>query len=294
MTSINKGVILAGGYGKRFLPWTAGVSKTMLPIIDKPTVAYIVDDMLMSNITQICIIVGYRSDNIINYFKRNLPQIDVDYKNYCIQNNKKYDKIHISFIRQRKQKGTANALLCAKKFIKKDDFVVACGDEIFVGEVPIFEQLLKIYRKNNNAVIASKFIKRSDATRFGVLEVDGIGYRVNRLKAIIEKPPIEKIKKPLVNLGRYVLPNIILKYLNRVKPNSSGEYALTDAIVNMAKESDVFCYNFKGKYYDIGNKIGYTQCVIDFALNSLITKEKISKFILRKIEIKNNKKIILN
>jgi len=282
--SIKKGLILAGGLGTRFLPWTAGISKTMLPLIDKPTIAHIVREFILSGITNIMIIVGHGKDNIIKYFDYHLNDINKKYKNYCNDKNINFTPISITFAIQKKLCGTANAVLQAERFIKSDDFVVACGDEIFLNTPTVISQMLKIYKKFHYPVIASKKIAKKDATRFGVLETKLIAPKLGLLENIIEKPPITQIGTPLVNLGRYILTNNIFDYLHDLKPNKNGEFALTDALLNMSYEEKVLCYNFIGSHYDIGNKTGYSKAFIDFALSHPQTKNDINNYILKKIK----------
>ena len=282
--TIKKGLILAGGLGTRFLPWTAGASKTMLPLVDKPTIAHIVDEFILSGITNIMIIVGHSKDNIINYFNYHLPDINKSHNEYCKQHKLNFSPISISFIVQKKLCGTANAVLVAEKFIKADDFVVACGDEIFINTPTAITQMLNLYQKHHCPVIASRLLTKKEATRFGVLITKYITPKLSRLENINEKPPIEKIQSPLVNLGRYILTNNIFDYLHILQPNKNGEFALTDAIAKMAQEEQVLCYNFKGLHYDIGNKTGYSKAFIDFALSHPQTKNDINDYILKKIK----------
>lgn len=281
--SINKGIILAGGLGTRFLPWTASVSKTMLPILDKPTLHYIVEELIYSGITNILIIVGHSKDNIIKYFEYHKEDINENYKSYCKANNIEYKTASINFAIQKKLCGTANAILQGERFIKNDDFIVACGDELFFNKPSVISQMLSVYHKHLCPVIASKILTKKEATRFGVLQVSHYKSRLNVLSNIIEKPPIKEIKTPLVNLGRYILTNNIFEYIHTLKPNKNGEYALTDAITQMAEQEKVLCYNFKGTHYDIGNKVGYAKAFIDFTLSNPATKAEITNHILQKI-----------
>lgn len=282
LNKIHKGVILAGGLGTRFLPWTAGVSKTMLPLVDKPTIAFIVDEFIQSGIADILIVVGYEKDNIISYFKRNIDEINEQYANFCKVKHLPQNDITINFAVQKKQCGTANAILQAENFVTCDDFAVACGDEIFKSRSPITKQLISVFNRKHSAVVACHLVSKIDATRFGVLEVENQDGKLCTLKNIIEKPPIEKINIPLVNLGRYILPNSIFEYLHNLHPNASGEFALTDALVRMSQSAPVLCYNFIGTHYDIGNKVGYAKAFLDFALTHTKTKKELRHHIKSK------------
>lgn len=246
---LSKAIILAGGKGSRMLPWTSAVSKTMLPIIDKPVLHYVVEEILNAGIKDIMIVVGYKKDQIIEYFKQNRLS-------------------NINFVVQKEQLGTGDALKCARDWINKDNVLVAVGDELYDGtncnHKKIIPLLLDCYKHHNNTVIGCKMLSKKDATRFGVIQYKEYG-KSKLLTNIIEKPKEEDIITPLVNVGRYVLKNEVLKYLDTTLLNSNNELALTDVIVEYSKNHNVICCEYKGPQYDVGSKSGYVSTFIQYA-----------------------------
>lgn len=263
--SIRKAVILAGGKGTRFLPWTAGVSKTMLPLVDKPALHFIVEEMIASGIFDISIVLGSNKDSIIRYFESNRQLLEHNAKIMCHRLDLAYETLKINFCVQKKLQGTADALLTVKPKFKNQNFVVACGDEIYDSKVPVALQLVEQFQNHNCSIIASRRLPKSQATRFGVLQVEKNFGKLTKLKGIIEKPPIEKIDVPLVNLGRYVLNHCIFDEIAKLKPNNKNEYALTDAIQMQSQTQSVLCYEFDGEYFDMGNKNSYVQAFLHYA-----------------------------
>jgi len=279
---INKAIILAGGKGSRMLPWTSAVSKTMLPLIDKPVLHYVVDEIVRSGITKILIVVGHKGDQIIEYFEKNIATMNQCYKNFDVN----LPDVEINFALQKEALGTGNAVMLASDWIDDDDVLVAVGDELFHNPYQqdnnkcgvtenLIAQMLNKYSKTGDSIIACKMLPKKDATRFGVIEYKMIG-KEKTLCNIIEKPSEDKIDIPLVNVGRYIIKNSLLDFIEKTKFNSQKELALTDVLVNFAKEKNVFCYEHIGQHYDLGNKLEYAKTFVTFALSCSKIKNELN------------------
>ena len=267
---INHAVILSAGLGTRFLPYTKAVPKPMLPIIDTPTLEYIIKEALECNIKNIIVVVGHNADVIKKHFSKNDY---LDYSKITQDLNEKLcfsDNVKIEFVTQHILNGTASAILSAQESLKNNDFLVMNADELFIKhheyEKCPSKQLIEVFNNSGCNVIGAQRVSKADASKLGVIVGKTLDEKTTQLIKIIEKPNIVDIKDPLVNLGRYVVKNNIFEYLKNVKANKNGEFALTDALVDCAKHEQVLCYDFIGKRYDIGNKLSYMQAFFDISM----------------------------
>lgn len=269
---IRKAVIPAAGFGTRFLPQTKAMPKEMLPIVDKPVIQYVVEELVDSGITEIVIVTGWHKRAIEDHF---------DYPNELIQTLKEQGKeklidevkrtaelANFVYIRQKGPYGNGTPVLCAKNVIGDEPFVVIWGDEFIYSKPPRTKQCLDVYYKYGDPVISAIRVPKEDVSRYGIVEVTKVEDHVDQIKRLVEKPSIEEAPSNIAAHGCYVLTPDIFPLLEHAKPGKSGEIWLTDAIRELMKTRPVYaCEIQNGKYYDTGNKLEYLKTVIEFALN---------------------------
>ncbi len=269
---IRKAVIPAAGYGTRFLPVTKALAKEMLPIIDTPTIEYIVREVLDSGIEEILIIVSGNKNAIIDYFDNNF---ELEYQ--LKEKNKMADlericelpkKVNIHFIRQHEQLGLGHAVLCAKTFVGDEPFALLLGDDVYVGnEKPALAQLLDAYNETGCSILGTLEVEDKDVNKYGICEpIKGQTGRTIKLKSVVEKPKLEVAPSNLAIGGRYILTPTIFEFLQNQTKGAGNEIQLTDSILRMMSKEDVYSYEIDGRRYDIGSKLGFIEATIDFAL----------------------------
>lgn len=272
MQKIRKAVIPAAGFGTRFLPETKAMPKEMLPIVDKPTIQYIVEEIRASGIEQILIISGHAKRAIEDHFDSS-PELEQHLyesgKMDLLREVRKVASVKIHYTRQQYMRGLGDAILCAKDFIDGEPFGVILGDDVVYnanGE-PALRQLMDQYEKTGGTVIGCQVVRPEMVSSYGI--VDGKPTddpNLLKVKDMIEKPSMEEAPSRFAALGRYVITPDVFEVLEQTKPGKGGEIQLTDALRVMAHAETVYAYNFKGKRYDTGNKLGYLKAVVEFAL----------------------------
>ncbi len=284
---VRKGVILCGGQGTRFLPATKALPKEMLPVVDTPVLQYIVDEMIDSGITDICIVISPGKEEIIRYFS---PKGKLE-KTL----RKKGDEKGIAALRrinkgakflfavQKLPKGMADALLKAREFIGDDPFVLSTGDDLVKADVPVSKQLIDAFDLGCDAVIGGQMVPEDKIHMYGsALLGDNLfgNERAFECKKLVEKPKSkEEAPSLFAALGRYVLSPVIFDKIAQIKPDKKGELQVTDALGLMCEDGKVCAYNFEGYRYDMGSKAGSVQATISFALNHPDTKEETIEFL---------------
>ena len=269
MQKIRKAVIPAAGFGTRFLPETKAMPKEMLPIVDKPTIQYIVEEIKASGIEQILIISGHAKRAIEDHFDSS-PELEQHLyesgKMDLLREVRKVASVKIHYTRQQYMRGLGDAILCAKDFIDGEPFGVILGDDVVYnanGE-PALRQLMDQYEKT---VIGCQVVRPEMVSSYGI--VDGKPTddpNLLKVKDMIEKPSMEEAPSRFAALGRYVITPEVFEVLEQTKPGKGGEIQLTDALRVMARNGSVYAYNFTGKRYDTGNKLGYLKATVEFAL----------------------------
>ncbi|WP_306007505.1 UTP--glucose-1-phosphate uridylyltransferase GalU [Bacillus sp. MMSF_3353] len=268
MKKVRKAIIPAAGLGTRFLPATKAMPKEMLPIVDKPTIQYIVEEAIKSGIEDIIIVTGKTKRSIEDHFDNafELEQNLLEKKKYelleKVQASSKMVDIH--YIRQKEPKGLGHAVWCARKFIGDEPFAVLLGDDIVQAEKPCLRQLIEEYDKTLSSVIGVQTVPEDETHRYGIidpLEQEGRRYQVRNF---VEKPAAGTAPSNLAIMGRYVLTPEIFMFLEQ--QHAGGEIQLTDAIQNLNEIQRVFAYDFEGKRYDVGEKLGFVQTTIEMAL----------------------------
>lgn len=272
MQKIRKAVIPAAGFGTRFLPETKAMPKEMLPIVDKPTIQYIVEEIRASGIEQILIISGHAKRAIEDHFDSS-PELEQHLyesgKMDLLREVRKVASVKIHYTRQQYMRGLGDAILCAKDFIDGEPFGVILGDDVVYnanGE-PALRQLMDQYEKTGGTVIGYQVVRPEMVSSYGI--VDGKPTddpNLLKVKDMIEKPSMEEAPSRFAALGRYVITPDVFEELEQTKPGKGGEIQLTDALRVMARNGSVYAYNFTGKRYDTGNKLGYLKATVEFAL----------------------------
>ncbi|PEF79438.1 UTP--glucose-1-phosphate uridylyltransferase GalU [Bacillus toyonensis] len=270
MKKVRKAIIPAAGLGTRFLPATKAMPKEMLPIVDKPTIQYIVEEAIQSGIEDIIIVTGKTKRSIEDHFDNafELEQNLLEKKKYelleKVQASSKMVDIH--YIRQKEPRGLGHAVWCARKFIGDEPFAVLLGDDIVQAEKPCLRQLMDEYDKTLSSVIGVQTVPEDETHRYGIidpLEQEGRRYQVRNF---VEKPAAGTAPSNLAIMGRYVLTPEIFMFLEQQNVGAGGEIQLTDAIQNLNEIQRVFAYDFEGKRYDVGEKLGFVQTTIEMAL----------------------------
>lgn len=279
MKKIRKAVIPVAGMGTRFLPVTKSIPKEMLPIVDKPTIQYIVEEAIESGIEEILFITSPYKKAIEDHFDRSyeLEHKLIERGKIDTANNLKNisDMAKFFYIRQGEALGSGHAIRLAKSFVGDEAFAVLYGDDLMVGnDKPVLKQLIEVYEKNDSNVIGCKNVDKNIVDRYGILSLNEDG----SIKTIIEKPKIEEAPSTLAGFGRYIIKPEIFDYIDKLTP-VNGEYQFTDAMMHMMENEKYMPCNIDGIYYDIGSKDGYLKANIEFALNRDDLKEKMKKII---------------
>ncbi|MDR2265998.1 MAG: UTP--glucose-1-phosphate uridylyltransferase [Christensenellaceae bacterium] len=289
MGSIKKAVIPAAGYGTRFLPVTKAIPKEMLPIIDVPSLELIVDECVSAGIDQICFLLGRNKDSIPDYFDRNIEvecalKKDLTNEKQIMLDamNKFADKVEFVYIRQPEMRGTGKAVELCKSFVGNDPFAVLFGDDvIYSPEYPAIGQLIDAYDKTKATIVGVQELPDNLATKCGVVVYSEKIGRYMKLKGFKEKPPIEDLCKysRYASLGRFILTSDIFDSIEQTRPAKNGEIYLPVAIEILSQQKDVFAYDFEGKRYDIGDKLGFLKANIEYALRDSTLSSQMSKYI---------------
>lgn len=274
---VRKAIIPAAGLGTRFLPATKAQPKEMLPIVDKPTIQYIIEEAVESGIEEILIITGRNKRAIEDHFDKS---IELEYQ---LKENNKIDLlnmvknisniVNIHYIRQKEPKGLGHAISCAKTFVGNEPFAVMLGDDIVQNEVPCLKQLIDCFNEYKTSIIGVQPVPKKEVYKYGIVNGLHIEDRVYKVKDLIEKPNIEEAPSNIAILGRYIITPEIFNILNHTKPGKGGEIQLTDALKILISKEAMYAYNFEGRRYDVGDKLGFLQATVEFALR----KEELQK-----------------
>lgn len=279
-----KAVIPAAGLGTRFLPATKAQPKEMLPVYDKPTIQYVIEESVNSGVDDILIVTGKGKRSIEDHFDRSFElehHLKTKGKEEFLKEIEYIsDLADIHFIRQKKQKGLGDAIYCAKKHVGNDPFVVMLGDTITKGTVPCTKQLIDIHEKYGKSVIAVEEVPDEKVERYGIIGGEEIEPNIYKIDKLVEKPPLRVAPSNLAIMGRYVLTPDIFDCIENVEPGYGGEIQLTDAL---SKLDEIYGQVFTGQSYDIGNRIDWLKTSIKFALEDEKAKEEILNFIKNEI-----------
>lgn len=271
MKKVKKAIIPAAGLGTRFLPATKAMPKEMLPIINKPTIQYIVEEAVQSGIEDIIIVTGKGKRAIEDHFDHAF-ELEVNLaekgKLKLLDEVRKPSSVDIHYIRQKEAMGLGHAVWCARRFIGDEPFAVLLGDDIVSAETPCLKQLIDQYEQTGCSVIGVQPVADNDTNRYGIIDPKGRNDRLYKVERFVEKPPHGTAPSNLAILGRYVLTPEIFSFLGEQELGAGGEIQLTDAIQKLNQIQDVYAYHFKGTRYDVGEKLGFILTTLDYAIQN--------------------------
>ncbi|HCV8908519.1 TPA: UTP--glucose-1-phosphate uridylyltransferase GalU [Staphylococcus aureus] len=283
MKKIKKAIIPAAGLGTRFLPATKAMPKEMLPILDKPTIQYIVEEAARAGIEDIIIVTGRHKRAIEDHFdsQKELEMVLKEKGKSELLEKVQYstELANIFYVRQKEQKGLGHAISSARQFIGNEPFAVLLGDDIVESEVPAVKQLIDVYEETGHSVIGAQEVPEADTHRYGIIDPLTKNGRQYEVKKFVEKPAQGTAPSNLAIMGRYVLTPEIFDYLKTQKEGAGNEIQLTDAIERMNNDNQVYAYDFEGERYDVGEKLGFVKTTIEYALKDDSMREELTRFI---------------
>ncbi|MGI6120416.1 MAG: UTP--glucose-1-phosphate uridylyltransferase GalU [Desulfosporosinus sp.] len=271
MRKIRKAVIPAAGLGTRFLPATKSQPKEMLPIVDKPTIQYIVEEAIQSGVEDIIIVTGRNKHAIEDHFDRSMELEALLKKNAkdelldLVQNIARMADIY--YVRQKEALGLGHAIYSARKFIGNEPFAVLLGDDVIYSEVPVLRQMIEQYESFGASILGVQEVPLRDTSKYGIVDGEKCGERLYRARNMVEKPsPEDAPETRLAIMGRYILNPEIFEILSDLPPGKGGEIQLTDGIRELSRHQEIFAYDFEGRRYDVGDKLGFVEATIEYAL----------------------------
>ncbi|OIJ21745.1 UTP--glucose-1-phosphate uridylyltransferase [Anaerobacillus alkalidiazotrophicus] len=282
---VKKAIIPAAGLGTRFLPATKAQPKEMLPIVDKPTIQYIIEEAIASGIEDIIVVTGRGKRAIEDHFDKSFELEETLEKKNKTELLEEVQAIsamtNIHYIRQKEANGLGHAIWCARKFIGNEPFAVLLGDDIVQSETPCLKQLMDVYTKYNSSVVGVQEVPDEDVSKYGIVAPKGseIERNVIHAETFVEKPSVEDAPSNYAIMGRYILRPEIFDVLETLPPGAGGEIQLTDAIKVLNNSQAVLAYNFHGIRYDVGDRLGFIKATVDFALQRNDLSEDVAKYI---------------
>ncbi|MEY8000381.1 UTP--glucose-1-phosphate uridylyltransferase GalU [Clostridium sp. Mt-5] len=282
--NVKKAIIPAAGLGTRFLPATKAQPKEMLPIVDKPTIQYIIEEAVASGIEEILIITGRNKRAIEDHFDKSVElekELECKGKDELLKMVRDISNMaDIYYIRQKEPKGLGHAISCARTFVGNQPFAVMLGDDVVDSQVPCLKQLIDCYNEYKTSIIGVQEVAKSEVYKYGIVKGMYIENRVYKVKDLIEKPKVEEAPSNIGILGRYIITPYIFEILDNTVPGKGGEIQLTDALRTLAKNEAMYAYNFEGRRYDVGDKLGFLQATVEYALKREELKIPFMKYLL--------------
>ena len=281
---IRKAIIPAAGLGTRFLPATKAQPKEMLPIVDKPTLQYIIEECVASGIEEILIITGRNKKSIEDHFDRSVElemELEKSGKEEMLKMVREIsDMVNIHFIRQKEPRGLGHAILCAKTFVGNEPFAVLLGDDVVYNDnKPCLKQLIDCYEEYKTSVLGVQTVEPQDVNKYGIVGGLHIEDRVYKVKNLIEKPAVEEAPSNVAILGRYIITPKIFEILENTKPGKGNEIQLTDALLELIKHEAMYAYDFEGRRYDVGDKLGFLQATVEYALRKKELRDRFIEYL---------------
>lgn len=281
--SVKKAIIPAAGLGTRFLPATKAQPKEMLPIVDKPTIQYIIEEAVASGIEEILIITGRNKRAIEDHFDKSVEleyQLEQNNKTELLEEVRKISNMaDIHYIRQKEPKGLGHAISCAKTFVGNEPFAVMLGDDVVDSQVPCLRQLIDCYNEYKTTILGVQKVPESEVSKYGIVDAFNIENRVYKVRNLVEKPSIEEAPSNIAILGRYIITPEIFNILENTPPGKGGEIQLTDALKTLISHEAMYAYDFEGRRYDVGDKFGFLQATVEFALKKPDLREPFLKYL---------------
>ena len=271
MKKVTKAVIPAAGLGTRFLTFRKSIPKEMLPIVDKPTIQYIIEEIVDSGIKDILIINGRNKVVMVNHFD-NVPELEFHLKQTGKEEELRIiedisNMANIFTIRQKEAKGLGHAVLCAKEFVGDEPFAVVLGDDVvYNADKPALRQMLDVYDRFGKSVIGVQQVPRQETDKYGIISKTDVEGNIYKITDMVEKPPVDEAPSNLAVLGRYIITPEIFGILEHTGKGAGGEIQLTDALKELCGNDDVYACDFEGRRYDIGNKEGFLEATVEYGL----------------------------
>ena len=288
---IKKAIIPAAGLGTRFLPATKAQPKEMLPIVDKPTIQYIVEEAVAAGIEDIIIVTGRNKRSIEDHFDKSIElemELEKKQKEELLEIARSVSDIaNIYYIRQKEPKGLGHAILMAKTFIGDEPFAVMLGDDIVEANTPCLKQMIDVYNEYKTTIVGVQHVAKENVNKYGIVDCKFIEDRVFKVKDLVEKPNIEDAPSDIAILGRYIITSRVFHYLETQAAGAGGEIQLTDALKRLAGEEAMYAYDFIGKRYDVGDKLGFLQATVEFALRRDDLKDNFEDYLRNLLENKD-------
>ena len=281
---VKKAIIPAAGLGTRFLPATKAQPKEMLPIVDKPTIQYIIEEAVESGIEEILIITGRNKRAIEDHFDKSVElekELEEHNKNELLKMVKEISNMaDIYYIRQKEPRGLGHAIYCARTFVGNDPFAVMLGDDVVDSKTPCLKQLIDCYSEYKTTVLGVQQVPHQDVDKYGVVNGMLIEDNVYKVKDLVEKPKVDEAPSDIAILGRYIITPAIFKILGNTKPGKGGEIQLTDALKTLMHSEAMYANVFEGRRYDVGDKLGFLQATVEFALKREELKKPFMEYLI--------------
>ena len=280
---VKKAIIPAAGLGTRFLPATKAQPKEMLPIVDKSTIQYIIEEAVASGIEEILIITGRNKKCIEDHFDKSIElelELEKSGKTELLEMVKNIsDMVDIHYIRQKEPKGLGHAIHCAKTFVGNEPFAVLLGDDVVDSRKPCLKQLLDCFNEYKTTILGVQKVPEESVSKYGIVNGIHIEDRVYKVKDLVEKPSLEEAPSNIAILGRYIITPEIFNILENTAPGKNGEIQLTDALKTLISKEAMYAYNFDGKRYDVGDKLGFLEATVEFALKKEELREDFIQYL---------------
>ncbi|MBF1046032.1 MAG: UTP--glucose-1-phosphate uridylyltransferase GalU [Peptostreptococcus sp.] len=293
---VKKAVIPAAGLGTRFLPATKAQPKEMLPIVDKPTLQYIIEEAVASGVEEILIITGRNKKSIEDHFDKSV-ELELE-----LENKGKTDlleivrgisnMVNIHYIRQKEPKGLGDAIYCARYFIGDEPFAIMLGDDMVDNGQgpPCLKQLIDAYEAHNASILGVQEVDKENTDKYGIIDGQKLSDNIYKVKALVEKPDPDQAPSNVAILGRYIITPQIFDILGQIPPGKNGEIQLTDALEILKDKEDMYAYVFEGRRYDLGDKLGFLQATVDAALKKPELRDEFLRYLNQVCEKENNER----
>ena len=269
---VKKAVIPAAGFGTRFLPATKSTPKEMLTIVDKPAIHYNVEELIEAGIEDILIIIGRNKEEIANYFDKS-PELELFLKESGKEElyemtERISNMANIHYVRQKEAKGLGHAVYCAKTFVGDEPFALLLGDDLVYASKPCIKQLAEVYDKYESTIIGVQSVDHNQVNKYGIIDGIKVDDKLFEIKNLVEKPTIEEAPSNMAIMGRYILTPDIFDMIEQTPPGKNNEIQLTDALNRLNQGKEIYAFEFEGKRYDTGDKLGYLIATVEYALRN--------------------------
>ena len=285
MMNVRKAIIPAAGLGTRFLPATKAQPKEMLPIVDKPTIQYIIEEAVEAGIQDIIVVTGRNKRSIEDHFDRSIElelELEKGDKQEMLEMVRGISEMaNIHYIRQKEPGGLGHAILAAQHFIGDEPFAVLLGDDVVISKQPCLGQMLDVFKEYQTSILGVQTVAHEVVNKYGIIAGKQVDERVYKVNDMVEKPSVEEAPSNVAVLGRYIITPEIFRFLETQDVGKGGEIQLTDALKRLAKEQAMYAYDFKGHRYDVGSKVGFIQANIEFALRRGELREEMEEYLSR-------------